>query len=201
MWFFGELIETRWHQFHTNPYICVGYKTTETLYNVWAIVRFKHHINIHNNSFLFFRVVCSSHLLQWNNWEFQCELAHSAEESNQTCGSSLSVGRRRKQKWWITLTAINLLVGLCLILTTWPLVPLPNSPKSSKSLISVLCSALSIVIMPCRFIICSNFRDVSGSSGFRRRCGNCGMPKIGGFRPFDLSSGKKFEKKISKFPN
>lgn len=33
------------------------------MYNVWAVVRFKHHINIHYNSFFLFGIVCSSHLL------------------------------------------------------------------------------------------------------------------------------------------
>lgn len=78
-----------------------------------------------------------------------------------------------------TLTAITLFVNVCRILTTCPLVPLPNSPISSRSFISVLYSMVSMVMIPLRFIICRNFFSISGSSRLVGTCGNWTFSKPG----------------------
>lgn len=115
-WFLGsflKLIEAGRHQFHANPHISFVDETSQALNDVGAVMRLQHDIQVHCDSFCLLIVASSAHLLK--------KIPIRIDETDDRDLARL------------TLTAIIAALGLCLILTTWPLVPLPSSSRYSKS--------------------------------------------------------------------
>lgn len=127
-----EFIEAGRHKLHAYPHICFRDKAAKALHNVRAVLRLKYHIQIHGYSFCLLVVASPSHLLFFGG-ERIFERLIDLQENNLRSASMIVHKMKFLNPGKLTFTAIIAPLGLCLILTTCPLVPFPNSLRYSKS--------------------------------------------------------------------
>lgn len=103
----------------------VGDEGPEALHDVGAVVTLEYHVQVHEDPLVLFLVPRASHLLH-----------RMAGEGRRSLAPELRGMGLTRAGWVLTLTAITWPVFRKRIFHTWPQVPLPISPRFSRSLIS-----------------------------------------------------------------